>query len=128
MGQEASHIGPERIMSPGDVLVSHRQGSVSLNTWHAYAGALGKVEYDIAAQQIVAAAKDAGIWVIVQEFILVTPCDLEEMIGSSLLCKVDYPIYHKAAESVPGSGYMLTHKAIELLAQKYPAKRFISQV
>ncbi len=125
MGQDASHIWPERIMSPGEVIASNRHASILLYSWHAYAGALGNVDYDIAAQQIVAAAQDAGMWEIVQEFILVTPSDLEEMIESGLLCRVEYPIYHKATESGSGSGYMLTHKAIEILAQKYPAKRFI---
>ena len=125
MGQEASHIWPERIMSPGEVIESHRQGSTSLNTWHAYADALGKVDHEIAAQQIVAASKDAGVWVIVQEFFLITPSDLEEMIESGLLCRVDFPLYDKAAKVGYSSGYMLTHKAIEILAQQYPAKRFI---
>ena len=124
MGQEASHIGPECIMSPGDVIASRRQASALLTAWHAYEGALGKSEYDMAAQQIVAASKDAGVWVIVQEFVLVTPPDLEEMVEGGILCKVKYPVYSEA-KLVYGIGYMLTHKSIEQLAEKYPAKRFI---
>ena len=126
MADEAIQIGPERIMSPGELISFHPQSHRSFDTWHVYSGVFGKVEYEMIAQQIVSASKEAGMWVILKDFNLVTPSDLERMIRRGLLCKVEYPVYLKVAQSgrqlAHDFAYMLTHNAIVMLAAHYPAK------